>query len=436
MLNDMYRKLGVRVPDIMLPKHGIDMGKWATVACDQYTSQPDYWEEVEKIVGDSPSTLRITLPEIFLESSDKKERIEKIHATMNEYIDSGVLEKHAGAIYTERNVGGVTRAGLIIALDLEQYDFKPGSQTLVRATEGTVVERIPPRVEIRNGAKLESPHIMILIDDRERSVIEPLSEVKANAPLYDFELMQKGGRASGWLIDENRLEKSLEAIVKLADKKEFMDKYEAGEDKGVLLFAVGDGNHSLATAKTVWEMNKEKLGEDHPLRYALVEIVNLHSPAIVFEPIHRVLFGLKKDVVSEAKSFFGNNLDITKVSSFEAMEAVVKTNDGMQKCGVIDKDGYYIWQFANPTNQLSVGTLQSFLDVFIKEGAEKIDYVHGSEEVHTMGKAEGNFGFYLEGMNKNDLFKTVIFDGVLPRKTFSMGEAHEKRFYIECREIL
>lgn len=434
MLNEKYQNLGVAVPEILLPKKGIDMTKWAVVACDQYTSQPDYWDSVEKIVGDAPSMFRLTLPEIYLESPDKAERIKKIHSTMNQYIADNVFETKTNAILTERTVGGVTRSGLIIALDLEKYDFNVGSQTLIRATEGTILDRIPPRVEIRNGAPIESPHIMVLIDDKEMSVIEPLVKAKENAALYGFDLMMEGGHVAGFAIPEDLLDSSFSALGKLADVDAFKKRYGAGDDKGVLLFAMGDGNHSLATAKTVWEMKKAELPANHPLRYALVEIVNVHSPALVFEPIHRVVFGLKDDVNEAANAFF-SGLDIKKVADRNEMEQIVKTEDGKQKCGFINNEGYFVWTFENPTSQLAVGTLQSFLDIFIKTGAEKIDYIHGTEEVCTMAADKGNCGFYLAGMNKNDLFKTVIFDGALPRKTFSMGEANEKRFYLECRRI-
>lgn len=434
MLNERYQDLGIEVPEVLLPNKEVDMVKWAVVACDQYTSQPEYWDSVEKLVGDAPSMFRLTLPEIYLESPDKRERIEKIHSTMSQYLANNVFEKQNCAIYTERIIGGLARPGLIIALDLEKYDFSIGSQSLIRATEGTILDRIPPRVEIRKGAPIESPHIMVLIDDPEMKVIEPLIETKNNKPLYNFDLMMNGGHVAGWAIPQEMLDKSVEELSKLADINNFRSRYNTGDDKGVLLFAMGDGNHSLATAKTVWETEKGHLPPNHPLRYALVEIVNVHSPALVFEPIHRVLFGLKSNIVEAAKNFF-NDLSIEKVADRATMEQIVKAEDGEQKCGFINNEGYFVWTFNNPTSQLAVGTLQSFLDKFIVDGAEKIDYIHGTEEVCEMGKMDSNCGFFLPVMNKGELFKTVIFDGALPRKTFSMGEANEKRFYLECRSI-
>lgn len=434
MPNKKHEELGVLIPEILLPKKEIDLSKWAVVACDQFTSQPDYWQKVEEIVGDSPSTLRITLPEIFLESEDKVKRIEDIDVTMKKYLEQNIFETKKGAVYVEREVEGKIRSGLVIALDLEKYDFNVGSQTLIRATEGTILSRIPPRVQVREGASLESPHIMVLIDDPEKTVIEPLKANKDKEPLYDFDLMLGGGHIAGWLVEENEMENSLQALSKLADPELFKNKYNTTDKHGVLLFAMGDGNHSLATAKTVWENNKKDLPEDHPLRYALVEIVNVYSDALVFESINRVIFGLKENIVDFAKKYWPE-LVIEQVSDKKAMEDVIKNNTEGQKCGFVNEEGFFIWTFMNPTNQLTVGTLQPFLDEFIKSGAEKIDYIHGTEEVCSMGGLSNNCGFLLPSMDKNNLFKTVIFDGALPRKTFSMGEAAEKRYYLECRKI-
>jgi len=274
----------------------------------------------------------------------------------------------------------------------------------------------------------------VLIDDPQETVVEPLKKYKNKKPLYDFDLMLDGGHIAGWLVKEDELSSSIDALEKLADPVAFKNKYTIHDNLGVLLFAMGDGNHSLATAKTVWEKHKNGLPENHPLRYALVEIVNLYSDALVFEPIHRAIFGLKQDIIESTKEYWPN-LVIEKVNDENEMEKIVKSDTGEQKCGFISKSGYYIWKFINPTNQLAVGTLQSFLDTFVKNGAEKIDYIHGTKEVCSMGREENNCGFFLPTLNKTDLFKTVIFDGALPRKTFSMGEAQEKRYYLECRKI-
>ncbi|MFZ6018482.1 MAG: DUF1015 domain-containing protein, partial [Chloroflexota bacterium] len=276
----IYSEIGVQVADVLLPKKGIDLRKWATIACDQFTSQPEYWEQVAREVGDAPSTLNLILPEVYLGKPEEMERIQTAQKTMRRYLDDGIFEVYSGLIYVERTVMGKTRHGLILALDLEKYDYSPGSQSLIRATEGTILERIPPRMRIREGAALELPHILVLIDDPHRTVIEPISQ-HANAliPLYDFELMQGSGHLKGALITDLNLEKQIiESLEHLAAPQVFYPKYGVGNEKGVLLFAVGDGNHSLATAKACWEKLKPCVGMHHPARYALVEIENLHDP--------------------------------------------------------------------------------------------------------------------------------------------------------------
>ena len=290
--------------DILLPKNA-DMTKWAVVACDQYTSEPKYWEEVEKIVGDEPSTLKITLPEIYLEKENVSERITKINQEMKKLLNDGffkVLED--SLIYLERTgADGKVRKGLIGKVDLEDYSYEKGSQTLIRATEGTVLERIPPRVKVRENAELELPHVMLLIDDEKKEIIEDLTnKVEEKDVVYDFDLMQNGGHVKGYKVPDELIDGIFTKMEKLADKDNFEKKYDV-QGKGVLLFSVGDGNHSLATAKACYEnlkktMSKEEY-ENHPARYALVEIVNLHSDALEFEPIHRVVFGVKPEKMIE-----------------------------------------------------------------------------------------------------------------------------------------
>ena len=437
----IYSEIGVQVADVLLPKKGIDLRKWATIACDQFTSQPEYWEQVAREVGDAPSTLNLILPEVYLGKPEEMERIQTAQKTMRRYLDDGIFEVYSGLIYVERTVMGKTRHGLILALDLEKYDYSPGSQSLIRATEGTILERIPPRMRIREGAALELPHILVLIDDPHRTVIEPISQ-HANAliPLYDFELMQGSGHLKGALITDLNLEKQIiKSLEHLAAPQVFYPKYGVGNEKGVLLFAVGDGNHSLATAKACWEKLKPCVGMHHPARYALVEIENLHDPGLVFEPIHRVLFGIKQSPVSALAHYFGETgVTIADCPNAEAMENMVKnqsSND--QMIGIVSPQGFATAAIHKPTSNLPVGSLQAFLDDWLKQGgAEKIDYVHGEEALYHLSRQEGNCGFYLPAMDKNELFKTVILDGVLPRKTFSMGEAIEKRFYVEARKII
>ena len=433
--------IGVQIPQVYLPKKGTDLTKWAVIACDQFTSQPEYWNDVEKIVGDAPSTLNLTFPEVYLEKPGGEERIKNIQSSMHKYMQDGILQPHDGLIYVERTVGGKTRKGILLGLDLEAYDYNKGSSSLIRATEGTIVDRLPPRMKIREGALLELPHILVLIDDPNCTVIEPLSAAKARfEKLYDFDLMLESGHLAGYALSQDFENQVVEALGELAKPETVAAKYGIDKDKPILLFAMGDGNHSLATAKAIWEKIKPQVGMDHPARYALVEIENVHDEGLEFEPIHRVLFGLKKDLFAEFEKTFETNLTYRPVASAEEMVKAVDTAKGhKQTIGLVGgggKQAFGVLEIANPSSNLPVGTIQSFLDVFLKEGGvEKIDYVHGKDVTVKLGSQPNNAGFYLPGMSKSDLFKTVILDGALPRKTFSMGEAREKRFYMEARKI-
>ena len=410
--------------DILLPKN-TDMNKWTVVACDQYTSEPEYWDEVYSEVGDCPSTLKLILPELYLEEPDVAQRIDKIHAEMNKYMADDIFEEYKDAmIYVERvQSNGIVRAGIIGGIDLEEYSFEKGSTSQVRATEATVIERIPPRIKVRENAPLELPHIMILIDDEKNTVIEPLSEYKSQMKkLYDFNLMQGGGSISGYLVTKAMQEKVMSALETLGDKDEFNKKYNL-TDTPVLLYAMGDGNHSLATAKTFYENlkkeNPDKDFSDHPARYALAEIVNLHSKALEFEAIHRIV----------------KNLDIEKLIS--AMnEELGLTDEKTEQSFTYYYSGVEKTVFIkNTTSNLTVGSLQIFLDKYLKENGGEIDYIHGTDAVKKLADKHNGIGFILPDMNKSELFPTVIKDGALPRKTFSMGHAADKRFYIESRKI-
>ncbi len=431
--------LGIQIPQVYLPKNGTDLTKWAVIACDQFTSQPEYWNEVEKIVGDAPSTLKLTFPEVYLEQPGGEERIKNIQATMRKYMEEGILQPRDGVVYVERILDGKTRKGIILALDLEAYDYNKGSTSLIRATEGTIVDRLPPRIKIREGATVELPHILVLIDDPDRTVIESVSTAKSELEkLYDFGLMLDSGHLTGYLVSDELENQIVESLRGLANPQTFAAKYGIGEDQPVLLFAMGDGNHSLATAKAIWEKIKSQVGMDHPARYALVEIENVHDEGLEFEPIHRVLFGLKKDLFAELEKTFGTSFTYKPASSPEDMVMAVDSATGAKHAiGLVGAGkGFGVIEIANPSSNLPVGTIQTFLDVFLKEGgAEKIDYVHGEDVTLKLGSQPNNAGFYLPGMSKSDLFKTVILDGALPRKTFSMGEAREKRFYMEARKI-
>lgn len=410
--------------NILLPKN-IDMTKWSVVACDQYTSEMDYWNEVEKIVGASPSTLRITLPEIFLEDSDVNERINKINDTMKEYLDEDLFyELKDSMIYLERTqADGRVREGLMGMVDLEDYSYEKGSQTLIRATEKTVIERIPPRLKVRENALLELPHIMILIDDEKKKIIEDLkNEVTDSDVVYDFDLMENGGHIKGYKLNNDSMTKVEEGLEALCDKEYFEKKYNV-KDKGILLFAMGDGNHSLATAKANYENVKKTMTPDeylnHPSRYALVELVNLHSEALEFESIHRVIFDTDVNkLIEELYKYY----DINEEGNGQYFELVTKD---------IDKKLY----ISNPKSNIAVGSIQMFLDEYLKDNKGKLDYIHGDETTKNMGMEENNVAILFEAMPKEELFRTVILDGALPRKTFSMGHSYDKRYYLEARKI-
>jgi len=435
----VYPDLGILIPEVLLPKPGADLSKWAVIACDQFTSQPDYWRQVEEQVGNAPSTYNLILPEVHLEAPDVSARIERTQASMRAYLEQGLFEMHESMILVERSVAGRTRHGLILALDLEKYDFSKGSQTLIRATEGTILERIPPRVRIREGAQLELPHILVLIDDPDNTVIGPLAQKQDSLPqLYQTELMLGSGSIRAAAIsdphDEARVISSLRA---LANPQGFKNRYGVSDEHGVLLFAMGDGNHSLATAKTIWEKMKPQVGMNHPARFALVEIENVHDSGLIFEPIHRVVFDLREDLETALSRHLAGNFRL-EVCPEDEMIARVQQYSGPDQCiGCVTAQGSRLLFLTRPNSNLPVGSLQTFLDAWLKAGgAARIDYVHGDEVVASLGKQPGNAGFYLPGMQKGDLFKTVILDGALPRKTFSMGEAIEKRFYLEARKIV
>ncbi len=414
--------------DILLP-YDCGLTKWAVVACDQYTSQPEYWERVDQYVGDAPSTLRLILPESKLESDGVDQEIQKIHATMEQYLQEERLRPVEDAmLFVERKLAnGKTRLGLLGKLDLEEYDYSKGSGTPIRATEGTVLSRIPPRMKVREGAPIELPHIMVLIDDPDKKIIEPLTKDvnrKQMSKVYSVTLMENGGRITGSLLSKFQAQKVQEALAQLGDQKRFEAFYHA-PGKPVLTYAMGDGNHSLATAKACWEKLKPTLSpeqrETHPARYALVELVNLHDDSLEFEPIHRVVFGVEPKKLLEAF-----------LAAYPG--AHYGEGEGHQITYVLAGERGTV-TVPNPTAQLAVGTLQNFLDQYLEANGGKVDYIHGEDVVEQLASQPDSIGFLLPAMGKDQLFPTVIFDGALPRKTFSMGEAHDKRFYLEARKI-
>lgn len=435
---------GVKVCDILLPAQSVDLSKWAVVACDQYTSQPEYWEETARIVGDAPSTLKVILPELYLDKPGEEERIQDIRRTMDEYLDNGVLvSKGEGFVLVRRTCMGKTRQGLVLALDMEAYDYSKSSTALIRASEGTVVERIPPRLRIRWGAPIELPHILVLIDDPARSVIEPLAaQMSRLEQVYNVDLMQGGGHVDGYFVqEETMIQGVLDALEAL--KQSFSAKY---GDRPPLLFAMGDGNHSLATAKANWEKLKQTLSpaqqEDHPARYALVEIENIHDEGIVFEPIHRVVFGMGGtcgvEYLTAKLAEQNGGCGWVDCASREDMERqAAKEPSGAHILPAMFQQGWGYFRVTNPAAQMEAGTLQNAIDAMLEDvkGAS-VDYIHGDAVTVDLGRKPGNMGFLLPPMAKSAFFDTVVYDGALPRKTFSMGEAQEKRYYMECRRIL
>lgn len=446
---DELSKLGVRVPEVFLPAKDVDPAKWAVVACDQYSSEREYWEKAKALVGPAPSTLNLIFPECYLEDKDKPERVARIQASMRDYLASGVMRSSGpGFVLVERFTPyeKAPRVGLIMAVDLEAYRYGADSKSLIRPTEGTIVERLPPRMEIRRGAPLELPHIMLLVDDPGRTVIEPLYANRERFPsLYDFDLMLGSGHVRGrHIADSATIGKVASALARLADPEAFGKKYGS---RDVLLFAVGDGNHSLATAKAIWEETKKGIpaGDprlaSHPARFALVELVNIYDEGLPFHPIHRVLFE------ADEASFFAGLKGYAEsacsghkiVKTREAAEAFAKVNEaaeGVHRIGFTSAKGSGYIEFQKPRANLAAGTIQAYLDSFRKANPEVgIDYIHGDESLEALAKKPGNLGLYLPPVDKASFFGTVIRDGVMPRKTFSMGEAPEKRFYIEARRI-
>ena len=441
-----FVKLAMEVPEILLPGQGVDLHCWAVIACDQYTSEPEYWAAVDRLVADQPSTLRLVFPEVYLEDDDGDARIARINASMNQYLADGALVSQGrGFVLVDRKTSHVaSRKGLVVALDLEAYDYRPGTKTMIRATEGTIVDRLPPRIRVRENAAIELPHIMVLIDDPEQTVIEPLFEA-ALEKVYDFDLMQGSGALRGWRVDQPALLAEVaNALAALADKARFQQRYDV-EDDEVMLYAMGDGNHSFATAKAIWEQLKSEAADpaevmDHPARYALVELVNVHDPGLEFEAIHRVVFDVSvDDLLAKADEYYrkaGTPCSVEKYPGLEEATAAAEAAGVAHAIVFVSADGFGLLRIDHPTLTLEVATLQSFLDNYLKKQPKsRIDYIHGDEAVTRLGSQNGNIGFYLPSISKHDLFRTIVRDGALPRKTFSMGEADEKRFYLEARRI-
>ena len=430
-INIRLEKMGLRTSDLMIPKKGVDLSKWAVVACDQYTSEKDYWEDVDRIAGKDPSTLRLIYPECYLDDGDGDKRIEEINRTMDSYVRQELFDTYRDCFFlVKRTCGSSCRWGLMASLDLDRYSWEKDSRSLIRATEGTILSRIPPRKKIRKDAPLEIPHIMVLISDKERSVIEPLAgSMERLEEVYDFELMKNGGHLQAWLVDSDSDKKAIaDAFGKL---------YDALDPSNPLLFAMGDGNHSFATAKSCWEDIRQTLTEEerrnHPARFCLVELENIFDPGLVFEPIHRVLFNVPEDVFLAE---LGKNAAKVETEKVGCRNCIAKriADQRAQRFGYCTSDKHVVVTLEKPVANIAAGTLQKVIDSLIAKGYS-VDYIHGADVTDRLGSEQGNIGLFLPAIDKATFFDTIIKDGALPRKTFSMGEANEKRYYMEARKI-
>lgn len=432
-VQERLSKLALNPADIMLPKENIDLQKWAVVACDQYTSNREYWQRVKDTISDSPSTLNMIYPEVYLEDGNEEEVINKINENMSKYVKNNIFDTYKSCFFLiKRTANGASRWGLIGTLDLESYDYSADSTSLIRATEGTILSRIPPRKKIRENAPLELPHIMVLIDDKDRTLIEPfkkdLSKLKK---VYDTQLMENGGEIQGYLINEDsqfeQIASSLEGL------------YNKLDPKNPLLFAMGDGNHSLATAKSCWEDIKKTLSEDeiknHPARFALVEIENIHDEGLQFEPIHRVLFDMNKEEFEALLIKRCSSFTATQIDSKDELKKSIEEVEGQTFGFVTEKDGMLLYKVEDPDGSIAAGTIQLILDEMVENKIGTLDYIHGFDDTIELGMKPNNIAILMPEVSKSTFFDAIIVDKALPRKTFSMGEANEKRFYLEARSL-
>jgi len=418
--------------DILLPAAGVPLDPWACIAVDQFTSQPEYWQRAEHLADGKPSTLHIVLPEAYLGTPQEAERLESIRRTMEEYRKTVLTRKVHGYVYVERTqMDGTVRQGLVGAVDLDAYDYAKGSKPAIRPSESTVVERIPPRLKVRRGATLETPHVMMLADDPDCTLIEPIGAKKdALRKVYEGELMLGGGHIAGWAVEDPALLAQIDAALQGLGRQEVFDaRYPQARGAAPLTLAVGDGNHSLASAKAYWEELKQTLPPEqqanHPARWCLAEVCNVHSPAIEIEPIHRVLFNVDCGAVL-----------LALIAWSDSHNAGICFGDARQQSFTLAGPHVAnVLSFEHPVAPLTVGTIDAFIEYFMARHIEaRVDYVHDEPAVRALCK-QGGVAFLLPPFDKSDLFKGVVMGGVLPRKTFSMGHAEEKRYYIECRKI-
>lgn len=416
---------------ILLPAAEVPLAQWGCIACDQFTSDMEYWQRAAALVGDAPSALHLVLPEVFLGGDDVPARVAKIQATMQDYLQNVLTRTVSGFVYIERTIqSGKLRKGLVGKVDLEAYSYEQGALPAVRPSESTVVERIPPRLAVRRGAPLETPHVMMLIDDAAQMVIEPIAACKESlAPLYEGELMQGGLHLAGWAVtDPAQIARITSAIATLGTRASFDAKYPAAAGAPTLTLAVGDGNHSLATAKARWEELKAGLSaaerETHPARYCLCEVCNVHASAIEIEPIHRVLFGADQADVLAALAAYCQKTGM-----------VLSQGTGEQNFTFVNANATQGYGIDAPIHPLAVGSIDAFIaDYLTSHPTVEVDYIHDQAAVEALC-AKGGVGFLMPPFAKSDIFKGVVLGGVLPRKTFSMGHAEEKRYYVECRKL-
>ena len=428
-----YPDIALHVPTILMPRPGVSLPRWSVIACDQHTSEPAFWEETERLVGDSPSTLRMVLPESRLRAGGREAAIAAINRRMGAYLADGVLEPKApGFMLVERDVGRAQpRRGLLVALDLEAFDYRPGARALIRSTEGTDPDRLPPRTAVRRRAPLETPHILVLIDDPGRTVVEPLFDLQL--PLeYDFELLQGGGRVRGWHVARG------EAIDAVAGAIRDLRRGDSP-----FLYALGDGNHSFAAARAVWdELKASGAAADHPARHALVELVNVHDAGLEFAPIHRLLDVGDAAAATAALDALaaccpGGDCERRGIANPEDWRHQRDAAGGGQRIAYRTATEHGVFNIAKPRFKLAVATLQTCLDNYRSRHHPQatVDYIHGDQALAELAARPGRIGFYLPGLDKHDLFPAVARDGATPPKTFSLGEAHEKRYYLECRRL-
>ncbi len=441
-MEEILKKTGLRIPEVLLPVDGIDKRKWSVIACDQYTSQPEYWRSVTSEVGDEPSALNIVFPEALIVDGGAAERVNSIHEHMSKYMADGVLGvQEPGLILVERTLpSGKKRRGLLACFDLEHYDYA-GGKTLIRTTEGTIMDRLPTRVDIRKGSPIELPHIMVLIDDPNSEVIDPLFE-RSLEPLYNFEMMMGAGQLKGWAVDNPGASQAIETLSKMIDSDHFGKKYGVDNEEP-FLYAMGDGNHSFAAAKVIWEEIRDSAEDkeavmDHPARYALAEIVNLHDDSLTFEAIHRVVFNIDVSSFVEDMQAYFDDSELFELSSKAEMESTFNTISQMggHVFRFVHSMGYGVLDIPNPIHNGEYASFHDFLDPWLEQHPEaSLDYIHDAPVVDDLGSNEGNIGFFLSALDKHKFFKTIIHDGPYPRKTFSLGESDEKRFYLEARKI-